>query len=612
MILVTPDVANYQVRIKIENISISDFQSIVATLKLNACKYKPADHEWVCSVFTFDRIRNALEASGAVKVDQPDALAFLRQGGQQELVVNRVKTKCDYSRLLYPPIQGKHPFENFQDDDITSGVNRNRYGFFLGPGAGKSYITSALISYYLFQTNKASRALLLTTSIGVRNLYHEILKFTKDLSEDQVYIADKDHREPFSSPDAENAKVVICSYNSFRLICENYKKIYKIKTKLPAKPFLPLNDWLFGRRGLLLLDESHEVMYQNSQRGYYVALHAEAFYYRYLFSGTPADDPSKLYNQFRILDPWLVYNLNHFEWQQKVANIGTFFSPYAVSSWKRDEISLMNQRFVNGYGIYRNTKDILDLPAYNEKTIYIPMEHHHRKLYEAFIHEDLSKGKKDVKSIVNRFPYLLLSVENPFLLKKHEEKFSDNLIKMINNFKEGYLAKIDAVEDILDDHPKEKGIVWVLHPDTAFILERRFKKHHPLVITGDTKDAERNAIVEEFKKGNHQILIANIMVLNTSLTITEATFQIYVERTFAYSPYSQSTQRIYRAGQTKDVSTYILLYDKSLDVLQDNNLKSKGLLVKGLVQKDFLSKEEWQSIFNCEERSHITVGSIYK
>ena len=127
----------------------------------------------------------------------------------------------------------------------------------------------------------------------------------------------------------------------------------------------------------------------------------------------------------------------------------------------------------------------------------------------------------------------------------------------------------------------------------------------PVIITGDIPQEERFELVNQFKTGDHKLLIANITTLNTSATITEATYQIYVERGFTYTQYEQSTRRIYRAGQDKDVKSYILIYDESLDVMLDKNLSSKGLLVEGLMKKDFLTGKQWITLFNAKESDNL-------
>ena len=232
------------------------------------------------------------------------------------------------------------------------------------------------------------------------------------------------------------------------------------------------------------------------------------------------------------------------------------------------------------------------------------MSKEQRDIYEAVVTQDIS-SYGETRDIINRFPYMMLAVDNPFLLEKHLDKFDDDLQNKIKTFKESSMEKYLAIDDIIEDHPNEKGIIWAIHPKSIELLAKRYAKLKPLCITGDIPQEERFELVNQFKTGDHKLLIANITTLNTSATITEATYQIYVERGFTYTQYEQSTRRIYRAGQDKDVKSYILIYDESLDVMLDKNLSSKGLLVEGLMKKDFLTGKQWITLFNAKESDNL-------
>lgn len=600
---------NRELKIKFTGLEYAQFTRLVSYLKKNHFRYEPKGKIWYGPAYKYKDTKEAFEDIDWVKdeVDQKKLSDIM--SGPPEVSIERIERIPDYSLMNYPPMKGKHPYENFQAEGISKGINRSRYAYFWEMGTGKSYVAAAIIAHRLYKYHDAKKVLFLTTSIGVRNLKHELKKFIKNLDESKVAIGDKDNRLPFT----KDVDIVICSYNSFRLIGEAYKKQKGIKSKNPRKPFIPFEEWFGGGQGMIILDESHEAANNSSQRGYLVALHSDLFKYRYLFSGTPADQPEKLYNQFKILDNWLVYNLNFTQWKDKMAYLGTRFSATEVRAWKKDELEESNKRFTKAHGNYYKTADLVDLPEYNERRIYLEMKPYHRSLYQQVITADLKASMEkgsDVRDFVNRFPYLMLAVDNPTLLERHEERFDDNLNKTINNFLPSYMEKLDALEDIINDHPKEKILVWAIHPLTIKEIGERFKKCKPICISGETKEEERNNLIEEFKTGDHQLLIANIATLNTSTTITEAKIQVYVERGFNYSNYEQSTRRIYRIGQDRDVTSYILLYDSSLDILVDNNLKSKGKLVEGLVSKKFLTQEDWITIFNCKSTDELE-GRFY-
>ena len=539
----------------------------------------------------FDIIKNEVDLDKYSQLEE----------GEPEISRESSRRIFDQTLLNYPPMIGKHPYEDFQKEGIIKGINYSRQYYGWGMGSGKSYVASAIIAHRL-AANDISKVLLLTTSIGVRNLKHEILKFVKNLSEDDVAISDKNYRNPFEKDN--KAKVVIASYNTFRLICNYYKDKLNIKTSKPRKPFLPLKEWSDGNELMLILDESHCISNPSSQQGNLMALHAPLFKYRYLFSGTPADKPEKIYNQFKILDPWLVYNLSFSDWKNRMAKVGTYFSKYAIASWNKEELEKQNQRFLKRHGGYYSTNDLIELPEYYEKKIYIDMSPQHRRIYQEVVNSSMS-SKGTVRDFVNMFPYMQVAVDNPFMLKKHMESFSSDLRKDISSFKESYIEKFNALDDIVSDHD-EKILVWGIHPDTIHRIGERYKNLNPICITGATPQEERFELVNKFKTDPKcKMLIANITCLSTSVTITECKVQVYFERSYSFTEYSQSRNRIYRLGQNENVISYILLYNKSLDCLLDKNLDSKGTLVNTLCAKDFMTDEQWAKIFNCSENTEL-------
>ncbi len=582
----------------------STFTECVHVLKQHRFRYSTKTHEWIGPWFKLNELKEDLEDVDTIEMKIDEGKLEELASGPQEQFRESERRVPDWGLMNYGPMTGKHPYEMFQKRAITKGINFSSYCYFYGPGSGKSYVFSAITAHRLYKYGDCSKVLLLTTNIGVRNLYHEILKFIKGLDPEKVRIADKNYRNPFDDP---NTDIVITSYNSFRLVCDYYRKKAGISSKNPRKPFLPLQEW-FGEngRGMIALDESHCVANPSSQQGHLIALHAPLFTYRYLFSGTPADNPEKLYNQYNIVDPYLVYGLSFAQWKEKMAYLGTRYSMYAVREWKKDALEEQNQRFLRSYGEYFRTTDLVDLPDYYEKNIYIPMSREHRRIYESVIVQDLD-GRNSVKDVVNRFPYMMLGTDDPSLLRKHLEKFDTDLGILIDRFNPKCLEKYNALQDIIDDNPGEKIIVWVVHPTTAYRICERFSKLNPICIVGDTPMDERFGMVEEFKKGDHSLLVAVIQTLSTSITITESKISVYFERDFNYTNYSQSQARNYRLGQKDDVVQYNLLYDRSLDCLSYRNLQNKGTLVSGLCSRDFLTQDEWIRIFNFSEDTQIDI-----
>ena len=649
--------------IKFIDVTGIQFSQAVAVAKQLYCKWDSKRYIWTASASRFDAIRDAFSEIDIL--DQTFSQEELEEATAiaPELSAEKTRRIPDYSLLRFPPITGKHPNENFQREAISKGINRSRYAYFYDMGTGKSYIASAIIAHRLYKYKDVRKVFFITSSIGVRNLKDELVKFIKDLDINRVAIADKNNRLPF----VDDVDIVITNYNTLQLLDEAYANAYKkisslirhleeskrektqnsikeelvyicrafqidISADIDTESFLKaiksyfrksgklikaanlekaIKGWLNGGEGLLLLDESHQLANPLSNRSKIAVKFSENFKYRYLFTGTPADVPVKLYNQFKILDPWLVYNMGFSEWKEKMAYLGTPFSSSAIRGWKKEELEKSNNRFLRLHGNYLSANDVLDLPDFFEKRIPIEMTPSHRYIYEESVSSILASAKNN-QDMVNAFPYQLLSVDNPSLLARHLDRFPEGLQHAIAGFRLDDLEKMKVLDDILADHPDEKILVWAIHPDTIKYICERYKKLNPLYVIGDTAQEERNNIVNAFKKDSkHRMLIANITTLATSVTLSpECHIQVYMERGFQFDQYSQSQRRIFRIGSEQPAITYIPIYKRSLDYLVDKNLSSKGLLVKGLVSREFISQEEWRKIYNMSEDTTLGTGGV--
>ena len=643
-----------QIYIKFRGIQGAAFNQAVAAAKSIHCGWNNIEKAWTVSANRYTAVYDAFSDIDLLK--QEFTAEELEKATVQdpELTVEPIRRIPDYSLLNYEPIVGKHPYENYQKEAITKGINRSRYAYFYDMGTGKSYIAAAIIAHRLLKYKDVGKVFFLTSSIGVRNLKDELVKFIKNIDESRISIADINNRLRFR----DDVDMVISNYNTLRLIADAYSgigtKIQQLLGKLskasrkstqdslkqeiintfatvhifvsaecPTDKFISkvkktlsenrqmlkkyrlgeaIKTWLNGKEGLLLLDESHQLANPQSLRSKVAVEMSNAFRYRYLFTGTPADVPVKLYNQFKILDPWLVYNMTFSEWKERMAYIGTPFSSTAIRGWKKDELELSNQRFTKLHGNYLSVTDVLDLPEFFEKRIPVDMSAKQRYIYEEAVSSILSAAK-DEKEMVNVFPYQLLAVDNPSLLEKHSFKFPPELSQAISAFKLGDLEKMNVLDDIILDNPDEKILVWAIHPATIKSICERYKNLNPLYVIGETEQSERNKIVNTFKRDPKcKMLVANITTLSTSVTLSpECHIQVYMERGFQYDQYSQSQRRIFRIGSNQPAITYIPLYKNSLDYFVDKNLSSKGMLVKGLVSKGFISQADWKKIYNMNE-----------
>ena len=584
------------------------FTEIVDVLKKNHCEFNPEEKDWTISLPKYESIRSALSELDIISisfVNEREINSLLLDIGRQQFIFTE-RRSFDQSLLKKTPVKGLPPNEDYQRQDILKGISRNRYLYDLEMGLGKSYILAGVLAH-LSKYDDFGKVLILTTRSGTYNFYHELLKFTH-FKEDEITIATKDSVDVFKS----DKRIIVTDFDTFRLISDkNYKLKFKQSGVKYRKTPLPIDEWIGDKKACLVLDESHCVGNPKSRRYATIKLISEKFFFRYLSTGTFVDKVEKIYSQLNILDPGLVHNYNFTDWLSEYASIGNRFSAYAINYFKKDKIDALMTSIRKTYASHRRVEDHITLPENFIKKIYVKMSDSHREIYEQFVEHEM-KQFSDMRSIRNKFPYLMLSLENPKFLENHSDTLPDRINKLIQRFKVENLEKYTVLDDLIDQHVidnEEKMIVWTSHPKTAEVLRLKYAKLNPLVINGETeipvglsRDEYKREIVEQFKTNKkHKILIAGIQVLNTAVTITEATCQVYVERTFDYIQFAQSIKRIYRVGQTRPVNTYVLLYDYSLDTYMDKNLDTKGLLNERLLSREVLSTSEWKTIFKATD-----------
>ena len=485
---------------------------------------------------------------------------------------------------------------------------------------GKAYIAAAIVAHLRYY-GLADKVLLISSNIGAANMVHEMKKFIIDLNPDEITCLTKISR--VKKKDREifkpETRMIITNYSTLRHLSDHYHAKEGGKSKAYRKAPIPIEEWLGGKPGILLLDESHALGNPASQQTKRIQMHVPFFEYRYEFTGTPADKPEKLYSQLKVLDEALVHNLSYQDWCVEYNNVGNTWSSYAINpqGWKHDKLQALNARVTKDYAIFRKSIDCIDLPPNIIKKLYTRLDTKHRSIYQAFVTTTLNHirettGKLGTRDIMNAFPYMQMALDNPSLLLSHSHVLGNELQETIESFNfEKDSTKVEMLTDILEERigeQGERGIIWVFHPDTAHKLMKIYEKYNPLYIVGEIADADRMPIIEKFKtQTEHKILIAGIPVLNTSITVTEATFQVYFERVYNFAQYWQSMARIHRIGQTKTTVTYVLIFDESIDISLDINLETKDALNSKILSKEFLSLQEWKKVFNAKDSGDFSL-----
>lgn len=498
-----------------------------------------------------------------------------------------------------------------------------------------SFYISYMMSYLLNNSN-ISKAFIVVPFDGMINLKKEILKFSKVFKEDDFLLITSDNKEEMFK--LNDYKVLMMTYSAVKTVSdffyiEKYLKNKKkrengklipltkrdIRNRIPkkyTKPTIPFSEWIGeNNKALYMLDESHLIANPNSITSHFVNLYEHFFYYKYIFTGTPADKYEKYYSQMKFLDETLINNQTYKDFKLSIAQMDEFGS--SIVEYKEDKVNKFIER-ISPYTTMRLAKDVLDLPENYIKKSYINMNEKMKAIYQGLTTLTLYKISKeneglDIKKIFNKFPYLIQAIDNPCLLKDKlvaEDdtfEFVENLNNHLKKWKFSDHPKLDLTNYWLNKYIKEEGrkvILWEVHPYTINQLAEYYKKYNPIILHGEISEYKkdrigyRQSLVDQFKKDDKiKLFIASLNVLNKSVTMTEATRQIYFVRNFEYIKFNQSLFRIHRYGTTEEVITHIPLIDNSIELHLDKILDGKDDTNKILATKKYLTKNELRDIF---------------
>lgn len=603
--------ASPNITASIINAKSGEFEASVSILKNQKFTWNPTEKHWEKSAILYnDNLYDTLKLVTDVYFPEPikELIKGYSDSLPSELVVENEIEKIDYEELIhspFKPIVGKAPFENFQDVDIRRALKQNRFLFNWDMGCGKSFAT-AVIYEYLRKYKNIEKMILLTSRIGTFNLQDELEKFCLHIIPDQdiqVFNSPKTFkkigRKVFDNEDVCNKKVLVFSYDSWKLVASAYNDKSKTRsTVVPLEKFIGSST----TEALICLDECHYLANPKSERSKLLFKYLKNFKYRYLFSATPASKYEKLYSVCCMLDPKLVRYLKYNEWINKYNDVGTYFSKYAINKngWHEDEIAELNQELAK-YSAKRVAKDVLNLPEYTVKTFYVKMSEKQEKLYQEVTNDivnnctkkspDLDENSVDI--IREAFTTVMSFVENPEVLATSPtQNLSKGLKEACSKYRYDLdYAKLDVVDAILEDEfeNNNRGIIWYLHPKTMEVLAKKYANYNPVYIVAGMTEDERSQALNEFRRNsNHKVLIASQNVLSTSVTLTECTFAVYLETSFSWETYHQSTGRIYRIGQTDPVRIYHIWLKDTVDIFHAKALDDKRDLSSYL----FSSKEK--------------------
>lgn len=225
----------------------------------------------------------------------------------------------------------------------------------------------------------------------------------------------------------------------------------------------------------------------------------------------------------------------------------------------------------------RRTKDLLNLPP---KTI---------------IHEEVDMDSKQAKFYDN--------IKNG--IKDEVDKVdlkTANLLGLIGRLRQATAcpdiltteqipsAKIDRACDLAEQIVQngDKVVIFSTFKETLNTLEKKLEKWNPLVCTGEKKDIEISQNIEAFQNNDiNKVMLATWQKMGTGITLTRASYAIFIDCAWTSAQNQQAEDRIYRIGSKNPVFIYYLWTNDTVDQRVREIVEDKALISDYIIDDSF-------------------------
>ena len=203
----------------------------------------------------------------------------------------------------------------------------------------------------------------------------------------------------------------------------------------------------------------------------------------------------------------------------------------------------------------RRTKDILHLPPKMIINEYVEMSDTQEDFYENIkngIIEQVDKVKMSTANILAMVTRLRQATACPSLLT------TENIPS----------SKMDRAIDLTDQivSSGDKVVIFSTFKETADKLAMALSDYGVVKATGDNTDDEIESAKFRFQNDDSvKVFIGTWQKCGTGITLTAASYMIFMDTPWTDSVYTQAQDRIYRIGTNKSVTIYNLIAKDTID-----------------------------------------------
>ena len=444
------------------------------------------------------------------------------------------------------------------------------FGLLFEMGCGKT-LTAIAIMGALYRQRKITRVLVVAPSSVCSVWPHDLAAFAAFPYEVRVLLGEKKQRLEalHSLTDYPNTA------NRLLVAVINYEATHR------EGIFEALDGYAAD---LIICDESQRIKNPRAAQSRAVQMLGDRAACRLILSGTPVQNGAiDLYSQYRFLDPG-VFGANFYAFRNRYCQMGGYGGHEVVGYQHMDELVKKEHSIA-----LRVTKaECLDLPAETFVRRYVQLEPYACRLYNQIAQASCaaleSGGHITAATVLTRL-LRLMQLTGGFVQEDEADRPS-----AVST------AKLDALEDILDDYVLESGHKLVIfarfRAEINTICGLLAQRGIPFgVIDGNVPMEQRGAVVEDFQQNpDTMVFVAQIQTAGLGITLHAASAAVFYSLDFNYANYAQALARIHRIGQAHPVTYIHLLAEHTIDDQVLDALERKEDLARTIV-------DSWKTYF---------------
>lgn len=227
--------------------------------------------------------------------------------------------------------------------------------------------------------------------------------------------------------------------------------------------------------------------------------------------------------------------------------------------------------------IRRTKKEVLDLPEKVYVTDYVELTDEQRKLYNKVITDAIASEDTDDKECI---------LVTKLKLRQVAGGIGDFSSIKVN-------PKLDRLEQIVEEavYAGTKVIVYSNWIEGIKPAIERLQKYNPVVITGETNDSDRQAIVNKFQNDDSvKVIFGTTTAMGIGITLTAATEVVFLDNPWNNATKEQACDRAYRIGTKSNVTIHTIMAHGTYDEDVQDIIDGKKVLSENIVEKKDLAQ----------------------